>query len=595
MKKYLLSVIAVTAAAWPAQAQISKGGRPLSYRGDIAFNTIPVAAYADPDWKQYMEEEKAYTGLSQPAVAALCAETDFGFPQSGQLIRQSNGQRIWRGKIMIPGAPAIGLLYDRFKLPAGVRLFLSNDNGRQVLGAFDASNNDRSGVFVTDAVQGSTVTIELNIEPNVNLSDILLHINKAAVFHRAIEHLQVYAGEQPLDQIDAQLNGSSSTCMVNAICPQGSRYGNNRKATVQLLIFKGNKAELCSGTLVNNTGNSEGNCTPYILTATHCEKTGSTNNTTFNQTLVRFNFEYKNCAGAGAQPTSNSMTGVNIIARAAYDSTVPASSIKGDFMLLQLRQAIPMSYGAVLSGWNNSTGISTTVAEPKKFIGFHHPDGDNKKLSYSHQIQSTGFGSVQTHWTTLLESSYASTGSSGSGLFDGDGYLIGQLSTGGNYFVPASCRKNAAGEITDIGDRISYSKFSYVWDYAVDGAAANRKLKPWLDPGNTGVATVSAVKSDCTDAGSGIDTGQTNLTDQILVYPTAVTQDWLQVQYNLVTNQDIVIRIYDCSGRAIITTTIANVKDGVYPLNLSALSNGMYMVLLQSGAYSSTRKIMVLK
>ncbi len=57
------------------------------------------------------------------------------------------------------------MYYDRFSLPEGVRLFLSNANGRQVLGAYTAANNDAaSGRFANEPVEGSIVNMELNID-----------------------------------------------------------------------------------------------------------------------------------------------------------------------------------------------------------------------------------------------------------------------------------------------------------------------------------------------------------------------------------------------------------------------------------------------
>lgn len=596
MKRSLLIGAILAGTCYGAHAQISQGGLPLSFQTDVNFSNIPVARYANPDWDAYLEQDKEDTRFTKPFLAALYTTADFGFPQSGQMVTLDNGQRIWRGQISIAGAPAIGLLYDRFNLPKGVRLYLSNENHKQVLGAFDAENNDASGTFATDAVQGNTITVELNIDPFVDINAIGLHADKAAVFHRAIEHLRVYAGDQTLDQVDDQLNGLSSTCMVNAICPQGTAYVNNRKATVQILIPAGQGYSLCSGTLVNNTGNAVGNCKAYLLTATHCEGTGSVSSTTFNQALTRFNFEYKNCAGTGLEPTSNTMVGLNFVARADYNSSVSTNSIKGDFMLLQMKQAIPGSYDAVLSGWNNSGSIATSVSEPKKFIGFHHPDGDNKKLSYTHQIQSSSLGAANTHWAMILENSYGSTGSSGSGLFNGDGYLIGQLSIGGDQSVPPTCINNAAGQATNIGDYVAYSKFAYVWDYSVNGTADNRKLKPWLDPANTGATTVDAVKSNCSViTTTGIKTAVRDLSDNISVYPNPVTDGNLVVQYNLTSSQDINVKVYDLSGKEVYATSLAKAQNGTRKLNLSGLSNGMYMITFATEDGFASKKIMLRK
>lgn len=597
MRKSILIGALLSCTAYSAQAQISKGGLPQSFQSEIGFANIPVSRYAGPDWDAYLQQEKEQTSFTKPFRVALYAQADISFPQSGQMITLDNGQRVWRARIAIAGAPAIGLLYDRFNLPKGVRLYLTNANRAQVLGAFDVDNNDPSGTFVTDAVQGDVVTLELNIDPSVDLNEIQLHIDRAAVFHRSIEHLRTYAmtDVQPWDAIDNQLNGSSSVCMVNAICPQGANYAYNRKATVQLVLFDALGTSVCSGTLVNNTGNTSSNCKPYLLTATHCESTGSTSSGTFNQTIIRFNFEHSACTGS-APPTSQSMTGLNFVARANYNDAMSANDIKGDFMLFAFRQTIPTSYGAILSGWNNNPSIATTVAEPKKFIGFHHPDGDNKKLSYTHHIQSSNLGAANTHWEMMLENSYGSTGSSGSGLFDGNGYLIGQLSVGGDDNVPNSCLYNAAGEETGIGDYVAYSKFAYVWDYSIDGSATNRKLKPWLDPNASGASILNPLKSNCTAVSTtGLSTVTKDLSDNISVYPNPVTDGNITVQYNLSSSQDVKVSVYDLSGKEAYHTTMPKALNGSRKVNLSGLSNGMYMITFTTEDGFTSKKVMINK
>src|SRR5690606_30922313 len=143
-----------------AQAQISQGGFPLSMQKELQIGSTSVHSFANPDWQAYLEQRKELTPeqqFSSPLPVGLHVATDLSFPASGQLITQPDGTRIWRTTIVIEGAPAIGFLFDRFQLPKGVKLYLTNANRRQVAGAFDASNNPVSGRFAIDAVQGGKV------------------------------------------------------------------------------------------------------------------------------------------------------------------------------------------------------------------------------------------------------------------------------------------------------------------------------------------------------------------------------------------------------------------------------------------------------
>lgn len=623
-KKILIfsSVLAMAGIGLNASAQLSQGGIPLSIQQKVALNQVPVSSYAAPDWDAFLASEKAMKPeqqFSSPFIVALNASADFGFPQSGQMEVATDGSTIWRGVISIENAPAIGLAFDKYALPEGVKLFVTNENKKQIAGAFDASNNDPSGFFIIDAIQGSKVFVELNIATGVNIDDIKLHIDKALVFHRAIEHLKPYliAGESTLDQYDGQLNGLSSVCMINAICATGDYVANPRKSTVQTLSISSAGAGLCSGTLVNNTGNAAGGtCKPYIATATHCETTGETNNTSskFAQLLVRFNFERPDCAGTGAT-NGLTLTGVNLIARAAMQSswTTNVSNIKGDFMLYELKTAIPASYGAVLSGWKRQDAtVQTTAGAGKKFYGFHHPVGDNKKMTNASSITSYGWPNQVpnpsgTRWLMQATEGYASQGSSGSGLFDGDGYWIGVASVAGQLgTVPASCNAAAAGG-TSQGtpfDAVFYQKASHAWEYNENGISGANSLKPFLDPANTGAAKVNSVNATtCTSLTSGggtegsvsINKVDEQLSANVSVFPNPSNEGNVQLQFNLKEAMDLNISVVDVAGRIVYESKIKDAKSGSRKLDLQHVANGLYVVKIATATGFTSKKLLINK
>lgn len=602
MKKIVLGVLLASASCWTANAQLSEGGIPASRQQNGSTQYVPTATYGLPDWQTAISEsEKAEAnGQQRPYLVALFAGSDVSFPASGTLVKAADGRQIWRAAINIDGAKAIGLYYDQFHLPKGVRLFLSNATGSQILGAYTEQNNAPSGAFANEAVQGSTVQLELNIEAGVNLSDIALHVNRSAVYFRGMEYLAGYAYPElsEIDAIDSALAGGSSVCMLNAICPLGVNYPTQRKATFQTLIPVGTQGvAACSATMINNTGNAPGNCKQYYLTATHCDGANSTSNTHFDQIILRYNFERTACA-SNAIPASNTITGANFVARANYNESAPADDIRGDFMLMELRQAIPAAWNVTLAGWNKNPGISRNVAAPKKFIGFHHPDADVKKVSSAQAMESTPLSPFpeDTHWALSLDSGLVSTGSSGSGLFDGDGYLIGVASVAGPDGLAANCTKNAAGQtVNGTANVVLYSKFSYDWDYTVDGSANNRKLKPWLDPANTGAVTLNPVKSNCTaiDGGTGITIRNNQLDEAINLYPNPSTNGKVTVQFNLKDASDLHIELYDISGKQIKTYEVKNIHNGTYTIDMDNLSNGMYMFKFSDGYSVTSKKVML--
>ncbi len=601
MRKFYLSLAVLAMMGLKAQAQLSESGLPLSMQSKTKEQYIPVSSFALPDWEtaRIKAEKDEMAGITKPYLVALPVTADIRFPGSGTLVQQENGQQIWRAQVSIANAPALGFNYDQFKLPAGVKLYLSNSNGQHIIGAYTSRNNSEDGRFANEPVQGSTVNIELNIDAGVKTDDIQLHIYKIFVYFRSYEYLNQYAGDnatqaRPTGDPDPfNLEGSSSTCGINAICPLGVNYPKQRKATVQILSNGG----ACSATMINSTGNTQADCKQYLLTATHCDPDNSMSNSHFTEFLVRFNFEKTQCTG-GAAATVNTMQGADFKARANYIET-PNPQINADFMLLQLRSAIPVSWDAYLAGWNRSTSMPSPIVYPKRYIGFHHPAGDIKKVSMSNDISPNGEagGSMGpgTHWQIYpVDSGGIEGGSSGSGLFDGDGRLIGIASVAGD--PSASCTVNGKGGSANFFKYVAYSKMSLDWDWSLDGTDNFRKLKPWLDPTNSGVMTLDAVKSNCTGAAVGITNSAANdFNNAISVYPNPVTDGIVTAKVNFKDNVDLTVEVYNIAGARQAVYNIANAQSGSYTFNLNGLANGMYLLKFSNGTHFTTKKVMLSK
>src|SRR5690606_35138875 len=140
-------------------------------------------------------KEQSNTSFSAPYLVALFTEAGIRYPESGSFTPLANGDRIWKSDVAISGAPAIGLYFDQFQLPEGVALYLMNGNKKQILGAYNAQNNSEELTFAVEPVQGELVRMELFIPKEVKDSAILFSINKAAVYHRSIEHLKAFISD----------------------------------------------------------------------------------------------------------------------------------------------------------------------------------------------------------------------------------------------------------------------------------------------------------------------------------------------------------------------------------------------------------------
>jgi len=234
-----------------------------------------------------------------------------------------------------------------------------------------------------------------------------------------------------------------------------------------MLIKIGSSYYWCSGSLINNTNNDG---TPYFLSAAHCGEGASTSD--MNQWVFYFNYEASGCSNPPSSPSYNTIVG------ATFRANDPTSGNSGsDFLLVELNNNVPLYYNPVYNGWNRSNSSSPSG------VSIHHPAGDIKKIStYSSPTQSsTAWNGLPSHWRltwayTTNGRSIMEGGSSGSPLFDNNGRIIGDLTGGYTY---NSCNTPSPA---------FYGKVYYSWDQ--NGTASNRRLKPWLDPGSTGVICI---------------------------------------------------------------------------------------------------------
>jgi hypothetical protein len=139
---------------------------------------------------------------------------------------------------------------------------------------------------------------------------------------------------------------------------------------------------------------------------------------------------------------------------------------------------LPFDYGLYVAGWNRSN-----TASPEG-VGIHHPAGDIKKIStYSQSTTSVNGGrDWRVRWANT-ESGHGVTegGSSGSPLLNMDKQIIGDLSTGSSACTPS--------QFLNAPD--NYGKLSESWDQ--NGSTNDRRLKPWLDPTNSGVISMNGM------------------------------------------------------------------------------------------------------
>ncbi len=598
MKKIYLAVF-LAFSMGAANAQISEGGLPWSMNLEsetISSQVVAKVALPTPDYEKYAQEDlqDAITGAAKPYRVAATIKTDITL-DDGTWFYKDNGDRIWRAKIEVLGAHAISLKYTEFFLPEGVKLYITNENQQQVLGAFTSNNNSKYNVFATHQVQGNISFLEMNVPASVNLGNVKFKIGEVYGYYRGAEGVQHYAfiGDVPaarptLDQ--------SASCHVNANCTPGMTepYLTAKNATV--LIFSNGGS--CSGTLINSLGNLEdGVCKPYLLTASHCDGENSRDDAHYASWVFQFNYQYPYCDSARETPRGNfTLTGADFRARSNNPSfTDRENSLVLDILLLELTSPIPAEWNATLAGWNRRANLAELTEDYNFYIGFHHPGGDAKKLSTANSIEANGrFNQVSmnnTHWAIGYTQGGTAKGSSGSGLFDKNGLLIGDLSGGQGGSCPDG---------REFGIQALYSKFSTAWENPFDQATfpqyAGRqsRLKDWLDPHDVDILEFPSTKFDCSDLKDKVSVAELDdqLARSIDLYPNP-SSGLVNVRLNLSKATDVALTVFDITGAQKSAYVIPSAYSNTYSMDLSNLPNGIYMVSVQAGAAITAKKVII--
>ncbi|HXI53269.1 MAG TPA: trypsin-like peptidase domain-containing protein [Candidatus Saccharimonadales bacterium] len=353
--------------------------------------------------------------------------------------------RLWRLRITSPGATDLNFGFSEFWLPEGATLHVLSEDEAYFQGPYTAGDNKPHGELWTPVVPGESGCIELFIpaqtaeEPRLVLSQIGLGYRD--LFHR----------RQDLFQPAAE------SCEIDVACPQAAGWSNEIRSVARYSI---SGSTLCTGTLI---ADAPGDLRNYFLTANHC----GLNAANAASVVVYWNYQSPTCGQLGGGSLAQNQNGAMF--RAAKTDV--------DFALIELEDVPDSSFQVFYSGWDRSG------TQPGGIVGIHHPNGDEKAISFSTTPPTTvssciGSGGSATHWQVIWNAGVTEPGSSGSGIWNPSTHrLVGTLSGG-----TSDCTKPSSPDC--------YGKLAVAW---ASGSSAGTRLSDWLDPQNTGLISLAGM------------------------------------------------------------------------------------------------------
>jgi hypothetical protein len=354
----------------------------------------------------------------------------------------SSGDVVYQLGISCSKAVSINIIFDKFHLKSGSKVYVVGVNKQSYIGAYTSLNNSEASILGTELVNDSSIIVEL-IEPFENRGSSVLHIETVVHGYRSLEAL-----------VKRSLNGSG-ICNMDVNCPQGRGFERQRNSVAMIINSTGG---FCTGTLMNTTA---GPFKPYFLSAYHC-------GTTPGSWVFRFRWESPEL-NADCGTTKPSVDGPKDMS--VNGATLVASYKTTDFILCELNATPSPLWNIVYAGWDKSGNI------PQFGTGIHHPNADIKKISLDYDplvAEAFNLGEPLNHWRTNWDQGVTESGSSGSPLFDHNHRVIGQLHGGDSDCI--------SKYLTDY-----YAKLSESWN---GGGTSDTRLKDWLDPVNADVDAI---------------------------------------------------------------------------------------------------------
>ncbi len=415
----------------------------------LSIEQLDSELFAPLDMAVIQAEDAQRESTGQPPRYAIPHQVSIDPSKRGVWEAADSRTAVWRLRVQAVGAHSLNFGFGRFHAPAASRLLIydAHDPSRTIR-PFYASDNDAHGELWTPPITTDDAIIELLVDVD-QIDELELELTHIGQGYR-------YFAPGPVRRL-------SGSCNVDVVCPEGDAW---RSEIGAVAAYSTGGSIFCTGFMVNNTAEDG---TPLFMTADHC----GISSANAPSLVVFWNFENSTCRPVGASgglgdgPLTNFNTGATWLAGYA----------PSDFTLVQLDDDPDPSFGVTYAGWDRGTGDHPAA------IAIHHPDGEEKRISFEDQATATSSylgtsvpGDGTHVWVEDWDLGTTEPGSSGSPLFSPDQRVIGQLHGGF-----AACGND---------DADWYGRFDVSW---TGGGTPSTRLSDWLDPIGSGDMTVDTL------------------------------------------------------------------------------------------------------
>lgn len=401
------------------------------------LSTIELIEFGPLDTDALLLEDESRKAEGLPVRFAVPRPVEITPSTHGTWETLKDGSLLWQFRIVCADALSINLGFTRYGMPAGGHLFIQATDGSYSIRTFTDDDNKDHGELWTPLVLSDDILLELNIPADL-------------VNELELELTAINQGYRPFGKKDDG-GPRQGSCNNDVICPEGDDW---RDEIQSVAVISTGGSTFCTGFMVNNTAGDE---TPYFMTANHC----GINSSNDASLVCYWNFHSPTCGQLSGGSLSQNQNG----------STHLASYSNSDVTLLVLDDDPSPAFNVTFAGWDR------TSANPTSAVAIHHPNTDEKAISFEDdpcttttylQESTPGDG---THIRVIdWDDGTTEPGSSGSPLFDQNHRVVGQLH--GGY---ASCTSQTSDW---------YGRFSVSWTHG---------LSSYLDPSGTGATTVDTL------------------------------------------------------------------------------------------------------